>query len=374
MTDENTGTHSEDDDGDGSPAGLKQRAKTYAFAAYAWLRAQLAQPAQEIAPQLRGLSLPQVSGRALKSLVLAGLLIGAAVAMPAAPFASDGPQTEPVEGETFEPVDDGPSLNGVSLNTLPSTYLGSGAEAPDPPKEVRASAGSQTMAVETAVVDGEPAIVLDDERTPDGRWVSIETSWLNEHVGEVPEVAYVDHESGNEYAAPLQVRGESAAFYVREFSTNTVTFDGEVRLSGAGAGDGTEYQYELGSTEDVDDPSINLTGLSNTQTVSDSGTGAASNSVSGNQPTEAQISADFDDKEISTVNGGTTTSNYGTGTWGFGTFNLPDSDVITKVEIDTLNTDQTYDLIFYIDGQRFGGTEYNTQSPTFTGEVTSSPA
>jgi len=31
------------------------------------------------------------------------------------------------------------------------------------------------MAVETAVVDGEPAIVLDDERTPDGRWVSIET-------------------------------------------------------------------------------------------------------------------------------------------------------------------------------------------------------
>ena len=78
MTDENTGTHSEDDDGDGSPAGLKQRAKTYAIAAYAWLRAQLAQSAQEIAPQLRGLSLPQVSGRALKSLVLAGLLIGRA--------------------------------------------------------------------------------------------------------------------------------------------------------------------------------------------------------------------------------------------------------------------------------------------------------
>jgi len=53
----------------------------------------------------------------------------------------------------------------------------------------------------------------------------------------------------------------------------------------------------------------------------------------------------------------------------FHTFNLPDEDVITKVDIDTLNTDQTYDLIFYIDGQRFGGTEYNTQTPTFTGEM-----
>ena len=369
MTEKNIKSDTEDDVDDEAEQNLKTRLKAYLFAAYATVAAAISQSAEEIAPQLRGLSLPQVSGRALKSLVLAGLLIGAAVAMPAAPFASDGPQTEPVEGETFEPVDDGPSLNGVSLNTLPSTYLGSGAEAPDPPKEVRASAGSQTMAVETAVVDGEPAIVLDDERTPDGRWVSIETSWLNEHVGEVPEVAYVDHESGNEYAAPLQVRGESAAFYVREFSTNTVTFDGEVRLSGAGAGDGTEYQYELGSTEDVDDPSINLTGLSNTQTVSDSGTGAASNSVSGNQPTEAQISVDFDDNETSTVNGGTSTSNYGIGTWEFDEFNLPDRDVITKVEIDTLNTSQSYDLRFYIDGRKFGGTQTYTKSPTFTGEM-----
>ena len=380
----NTDTTDDESDGEqNDKKALTTRAKLAVLALWAWVkprtksavdeaRSQLAQASDEIAPQLRGavddLHVPR---SALKPLGLAAVLLFAAVAMPAAPFASDGPQTEPVEGETFEPVDDGPSLNGVSLNTLPSTYLSSGAEAPDPPKEVRASAGSQTMAVETAVVDGEPAIVLDDERTPDGRWVSIETSWLNEHVGEVPEVAYVDHESGTEYAAPLQVRGESAAFYVREFSTNTVTFDGEVRLSGAGAGDGTEYQYELGSTEDVDDLSINLTGLSNTQTVSDSGTGAASNSVSGNQPTEAQISADFDNKEISTVNsgGGPDTSNYGTGTWELDTLNLPDSDVITKAEIDVQYTDQTYDLIFYIDGQRFGGTEYNTNSPTFTGEI-----
>jgi len=327
MTEKNIKSDTEDDVDDEAEQNLKTRLKAYLFAAYATVAAAISQSAEEIAPQLRGLSLPQVSGRALKSLVLAGLLIGAAVAMPAAPFASDGPQTEPVEGETFEPVDDGPSLNGVSLNTLPSTYLGSGAEAPDPPKEVRASAGSQTMAVETAVVDGEPAIVLDDDRTHSGRWVSIETAWFEGAIGEVPDAAYIEHEENGKYAAPLQVRGESAAFYVREFSTNTVTFDGEVRLSGAEAGDGTQYEYDLNDTSGVDDPSINLTGLSNTQTVSDSGTGAASNPVSGNQPTEAQISVDFDDN---TVNGGTSSSNGGTGTWEFDTFNLPDSDVITK--------------------------------------------
>ena len=127
MTEKNIKSDTEDDVDDEAEQNLKTRLKAYLFAAYATVAAAISQSAEEIAPQLRGLSLPQVSGRALKSLVLAGLLIGAAVAMPAAPFASDGPQTEPVEGETFEPVDDGPSLNGVSLNTLPSTYLSSGA-------------------------------------------------------------------------------------------------------------------------------------------------------------------------------------------------------------------------------------------------------
>jgi len=102
---------------------------------------------------------------------------------------------------------------------------------------------------------------------------------LNEHVGEVPEVAYVDHESENgKYAAPLQVRGgERGVLRPRVLDEHR-----HVRRRGDAvrrrAGDGTEYQYGFGSTEDVDDLSINLTGLSNTQTVSDSGTGAASNS------------------------------------------------------------------------------------------------
>jgi len=267
MTDKTTNPDSESDVEEEAEENLKTRAKAYLLAVYAYVAGAIAQSVEEIAPQLRSVSLPSVSSRAAKSLLLAGVLITAAVAMPAAPF--DGGKSnvetqDPVQGETYEAGADTPTLNGATLNALPSSYTDASADAPDPPEQVRASAGSQTMNVQTAVVDGKPAIVLEDDQTHDGRWVSLDTAWFEENLGETPEAAYIQHESGDEYAAPLQVRGDSAAFYVREFSTNTVTFEGEVVLSGDQAGDGTQYEYELENTSGIDDPSINLTGVDNT--------------------------------------------------------------------------------------------------------------
>jgi len=283
MTDENTNTHSDDDDREESDADLTQRLKEYALALYAWLRAQVTQSVEEIAPQLRGavagVSIPR---RAIKPLAVAGVLLVSAIVLgPAAPL-GDEPAVEteePVSGETYE-AEDAPTLNGATLNTLPSSFTGASADAPAPPEQVRASAGSQTMNVETAVVDGEPAIVLEDDRTHDGRWVSIETAWLEETVGEIPSAAYIDHEEDGEYAAPLNVRGDSAAFYVRGFSTNTVTFDGEVTLSGSQAADGTQYEYDLENTSGVEDPSIDLTGVENSEWKNVSGSGVVGSSRS----------------------------------------------------------------------------------------------
>ena len=249
--------------------GPRDRLKAYILLVYGWVKDELAAARDEIAPQLRGVSLPNIPDGAVKPLALAGILIISALVMPAAPFGGGEQLEDPVEGETFESVNQ-PTLAGATLNQLPSSYLGTSDEAPDPPDQVRASAGSQTMQVQTSVVDGEPAIVLEDDRTHDGRWVALKTSWFEEHVGEIPSAAYVEHESGETYAAPLQVRGESAAFYVREFSTNTVTFSGEVRLSGSQAVDGTQYQYELNDTSGVEDPTINLTGENNTLSESKS--------------------------------------------------------------------------------------------------------
>ncbi|WP_143420645.1 hypothetical protein [Halorubrum ezzemoulense] len=288
MTENHTKDDSKSDDGEESDRELKATAKAYALLVYAYLRAgvgrildEFAKAADEIAPQLTGaLSGVSIPARAWKPLGLAAVLLIAAVAIPAAPLGDDPSASvetqEPVEGETFEtetePETDSETsteperstLNGATLNELPSSFLDSPPDAPEPPQNVRASAGSQTMNVETAGVDGEPAIVLEDDRTHDGRWVSIETAWFEEHLGEIPNAAYVTHEDGSRYAAALNVRGESAAFYVREFSTNTVTFDGEVTLSGEEAGDGTEFQYDLNAT-DVGAPSINLTGVETTQ-------------------------------------------------------------------------------------------------------------
>jgi len=282
-------THDESDGEESDEKTLTARAKLAVIALWSWLKPramsaldevgdQLEQARNEIAPQLRSVSLPSVSSNAAKSLLLAGVLITAAVAMPADPFGGGETTVEtqdPVQGETYEAEADAPTLNGATLNSLPSSFADASADAPDPPDQVRASAGSQTMNVQTSVVDGEPAIVLEDDRTHDGRWVSIDTAWFEEQLGEVPNAAFITHETNGEYAAPLQVRGDSAAFYVREFSTNTVTFDGEVTLSGSQAGDGSQFEYDLNDTSGIDDPSITLTGVANTNTNTVSASGVS---------------------------------------------------------------------------------------------------
>ncbi|TKX35038.1 hypothetical protein EXE51_16325, partial [Halorubrum sp. CGM5_25_10-8B] len=341
MPNNHTTDDNKNDDGEESDRELKATVKAYALLVYAYLRGGLrrvfdefAKAADEIAPQLTGaLSGVSVPARAWKPLGLAAVLILAAVAIPAAPLGDDPSASvetqEPVEGETFEtetePDTDSETsteperstLNGATLNELPSSFLGGSADAPEPPEQVRASAGSQTMNIETAVVDGEPAIVLEDDRTHDGRWVSIETSWFEEQLGEVPNAAYVTHEDGSRYAAALNVRSNSAAFYVREFSTNTVTFDGEVTLSGEEAGDGTEFQYDLNTT-DVGAPSINLTGIetTNNRTVSATTTGTIDPDVGGTAaPPETTLTVEgngFGSRTVSdsvtSVSGGYSTS------------------------------------------------------------------
>jgi len=190
MTEKNIKSDTEDDVDDEAEQNLKTRLKAYLFAAYATVDGRdiaVGRGDRAIAP--RGLSLPQVSGRALKSLVLAGLLIGAAVAMPAAPFGDDptGPQTgagrrRDVRAGRRRRT----SLNGVSLNTLPSTYLSSGAEAPDPPKERcehprKPDDGGRDRGGRRRACDRAR------RRAHPRRSVGVDRDRVNEHVGEVPD-------------------------------------------------------------------------------------------------------------------------------------------------------------------------------------------
>lgn len=226
----------------------------------------------------------------LKVVGLIGVVIIAMAAGPMLLMPSDDTEIEPNNGTVVTPdgtelqevdggVDRGP-LGG--LNALPASHL-----RDDESPTVHASAGAQTMRVETTTVGGEPALNLTDERTHDGRWVSVPTAWFNRTQDGVPSVARIAHEENGTYTEAIQVRGDSAAFYVRGFSTNTVTFGGELVIRDQPAVDGTRHTYQLDSRDSVDNLVINATGVTNAgwSNVSSSGvsdTDSVSIDVGGN--------------------------------------------------------------------------------------------
>jgi len=152
------------------------------------------------------------------------------------------------------------------MNSVPDSHIKQlsnerETETPPEPTDVRASTGSQTMQIETTTVDGEPALVLGDDQTHDGRWVSVSTTWLEEVHGEVPATVTIEHESGDSYTQEVRVEEDSAAFYVRGFSTNTVTFSGEVQITGDPADNGSQYSYDIADLDSTSNVTVNMTGV-----------------------------------------------------------------------------------------------------------------
>ncbi|WP_256403483.1 hypothetical protein [Halorubrum salinum] len=159
------------------------------------------------------------------------------------------------------------------------------------------------------IADDDIAIVLRDDEVHEGRDVAVDVGVLEAGVGYVPEVAYGVHDSGEEWQSPVERDGTVGVFHVPEFSSNSVTFSGGIELSGNAAGDGTNYEYELGSIDGIDQYAINLTGVANSGPVTESGssTGTKSIDVIGTQePTgpangEPQFSASIPDTSTTMI-------------------------------------------------------------------------
>lgn len=214
-------------------------------------------------------------------LLIVGVVIAAVatpmILMPNSANAPDAGVSTPTPSkgtvQTFESTPatgDERSVSEAKLRSVPDSHISEmandrGDDGPPEPTGVQASAGTQTMQIETTSVDGEPALVLSDDRTHDGRWVSVSTAWLQEVHGEVPTTVTIRHESGDVYSEKVRVRGGSAAFYVRGFSSNTVTFSGEVSVSSSSATDGTQFQYEVADLDAASDVTVNMTGVSNAE-------------------------------------------------------------------------------------------------------------
>ena len=108
---------------------------------------------------------------------------------------------------------------------------------------------------------GELALVLRDDVHHDGRRVAVPVAALRKAFGHVPEAAHGLHESGSEWTAPIEQSGQLAVFRVPGFSTQTVTFSGEINATGTYT-DGSSVTYDLSDMDAVEDSSfvINVTG------------------------------------------------------------------------------------------------------------------
>lgn len=196
--------------------------------------------------------------RAKAALGVAILLLAAAGVMPLTPGGGGpaGERTPTPNAGTVQTPSSGPT-------PVPDSHV-EGDVAP--PEVVRATAGVQTMTVEATRRGDDLALVLADDRVHEGRWVEVPTRWFHEHDEPVPEVATVEHSSGATYSVALRRQGEHVQFRVRNFSTNTVTFGGEVRLTAQPAVAGGEYAYDLDQADTVSNFDINITGRIATET------------------------------------------------------------------------------------------------------------
>ena len=136
---------------------------------------------------------------------------------------------------------------------------------------VHASKHAGDLGVTIGEISGSPALVFSDDVNHDGREVAVDATTLEETLGERPPTAYGLHEDGSEWTSSISYENGMAVFEVPRFSSNTVTFEGTISLTGSPAENGTTYTYDLSDSEDISDINVTLTGSENrmTQTVSD---------------------------------------------------------------------------------------------------------
>lgn len=118
---------------------------------------------------------------------------------------------------------------------------------------------------------GRLILSLTDDVNHDGREIAVSREALKSSLGHEPEMAYGLHEDGTKWTKEIDYQGEYAVFEVDKFSTNDVTFNGTVELTGNAASDGTTYSYNLSNDTGVDNFEVDLTGSLKTESASNSG-------------------------------------------------------------------------------------------------------
>ncbi len=164
--------------------------------------------------------------------------------------------------------------NGPNAEKLPSK-IPTDAAAWD----VMADKHAGTLSVEIDATSGGDLVVrATDDVNHAGRTIAVDAQTLAQAVGHRPTTAYGHHSSGSTWVESIEYENGYAKIEVSKFSTNEITFDGEVVLSGSPASDGATYQYDLEDASGVDNYSITLEGAEAKEWKNQSG--AVSDSVS----------------------------------------------------------------------------------------------
>ncbi len=128
-------------------------------------------------------------------------------------------------------------------------------------------AGTLEVTVD-ATSDGDLVLQASDDINHAGRTIAVDAQTLAQAVGHRPSTAHGLHSSGESWVDEIEYEDGYAKFSPPKFSTNTITFDGTVTLSGTDVANGTAWTYELQDASGVDDGQINLTGVNRTNAAS----------------------------------------------------------------------------------------------------------
>lgn len=201
---------------------------------------------------------------------------------------------------------------------------------------------------------GSLTLVLKDDTHSEGRRVAIGAGAVRDALGYTPKRVYGTHEDGTKWSRAVEYEAGMLVFEVPHFSSNSITFSGEVSITGTYT-DGSTVNYDINSLDAVSNLTINVTGqtatewdnettgenvLDSSTSVSIAGTEAPSGpSANGNPTLEVSSPA-----PVSTSGGSIT----GSGSWHKGVGKTSNGFLKTQIQFDATQ-DTIHGLTFDFD-------------------------
>jgi len=196
--------------------------------------------------------------------LLAALVIFSAVA-PMAALAAPGGMTTVPDSNITQDVPDGETVP-VSAADLEGNVLASSGHADTMEVVVTTPEhADEVMGTDSNVIgSGEMAIVFRDSTDHESREVAVDAGLLRDALGYSPEMIRGTHSSGDTWRSEAVYEDGYLSMQIESWSSNTITFSGEVVISGTYT-DGSETNYDVSSIDAVSDFSINVTGTTATE-------------------------------------------------------------------------------------------------------------